>query len=356
MPEPVTQSRRSPATVLEVLAQARRRRSWSSALESLALGLAAAGAGAAAAQVSGSAQVEAASLWACGCLCGASMAGTWWVERAKLSDLDLARRLDRKLEADGALATAFEASRGGTLGSLGALLERRVLDGLDANRLRSALPSPGWIWLAPPALGAALLALAMELPPSMGAARDAGSPGGFEGARSAALGRAQQLLERTRADAGDDAVRAAELVGEVDRALQELQARSRPPSADLGLAAAADELSTRLQEQRKRLVAALGQESQAGAPQASPAAGAAGGGIDSAFGQDRDSGLAIGSPDRTMAGSNPANLGANRASPEPLPGEVVGEAGTLAGRWWPERYDPVVQGWRRALAAQGDGR
>jgi hypothetical protein len=42
-----------------------------------------------------------------------------------------------------------------------------------------------------------------------------------------------------------------------------------------------------------------------------------------------------------MGGSLPAPAGAR----EPLAERRSAEAGTAAGRWWPEHYDAVVSGW-----------
>lgn len=339
----------APTSVLQLLAAARRWRTLRSALESAALGLAAAGAGVAAALISGSAASERMALCACGLLCGVSMAATWWVERAKLSDLELAQRIDRKLGVDGALATAFELRARGGAGALASLLEQRVLAAVDLRSLRSAMPAAGWIWLAPPAAGAALVAMALELPARPRIVPYEAPSVGYAGARPSALERARDVLDR--ALAASDPRAADRRRAELDAALLALGPEGRRNLEPGESVAAADALASRLS-------AALAELSPAAAPRPGSPGGAAGQGNGGAAAEAGDSGLAIGSGERTMVGSNRPAAAPVVPAPESKPSMSGGadEAGTLAGRWWPERYDPVVQGWRRALAARKPGR
>ena len=355
-----SESAPSTTSVVDFVALARRRRSLHTALESTALGAAAAAIAVAAALLSlapaGRGEMDLAALSSCGALSGLAAAGTWWVERAKKTDLELARQIDSRLNCEYALSTAYEACLRGERGAGARWLERRVNAGLDRKSLARAFPGPGWIWLAVPAIGMALLAWVLEAPsrPALtGSAATFGAPSGKRAAsQTSARARAAlaRTLEQGPAERNDPVLR-TELLAELDSAIDGLE-RERDGSGSTG------ELTQQLAATRADLVGGT----PAGSPQganpktaptgASPAPQAGPG--DGSPGDGRKSLLTNGSADRTMAGSNrsTAALDGARLPPKGPDTGSSGEAGTLAGRWWPERYDPVVQGWRRALAAR----
>jgi hypothetical protein len=350
-----------PAAIVEFMARARARRNLRSGLESTVLGIAAAFVALAACHFS-PAQIgrESASAWtlaACAALSGVAMAATWWVERAKKTDLELAWQVDTRLHCDGALATVYEASVRGDGGALLALLEQRVISAQDRSSLARALPGVGFIWLAPPAIGAALLALALELPVqpgrgSIGADQRAGVQGtGDPGPSDAANDLLRRVRDQSAAAQNDPRLR-AQLLREIDTAVAGLRAGNSEGTP------ATERSRAELLAQRARLSE---DPSRPPADPNSPPKGALPDptGPDSRLGagstaEGSKSLLTQGGPERTMSGSNrpiAAGNGARSATRSPESGSP-GEAGTLAGRWWDERYDPVVQGWRRALAAR----
>ncbi len=356
-------ARESALTIVEFVASARRRRNLRSALESASLGLAAALIAAAAALLSTTSRDFASrdlfALSACSALSGLAMAATWWVERAKKTDLELATQLDARLECQGALSTAFESCVRGERGAAARWLERRVLHALDDRSLSRALPGPGWIWLAPPAIALALVAMVLEAPARSVAVADPTALAASAG--SQAMARARSALARAREQrsaATNDPQLGAQVVAELAAAAAQLEQARAEAGSDRSGRELARELGRELADLRSKLAQSPkpvpardpGLESPSGgalaAPGTEPGAGT---------GADGDKSLLTnGSRDRTMVGSNRSTAtadGARQATEEPQ-ADSKGEAGTIAGRWWPERYDPVVQGWRRALAAR----
>ena len=357
----------APASVVAFVAGARGRRNMLSGLESLALGIAAACMALAACRFGPDAALApgTSALAACGTLCGLAMAGTWWVERAKKTDLELARQIDARLQQGGALATAYEVSLHGEVNALADLLEKRVVAGLGRTSLRRALPALGFIWFAPPAIGAALLALAFELPAPRSAQSQAAESGTAASAAAdpRALARARSALDRARQmsfSARNDPRLRAQLIGELAAAARGLDAAGLAPSAP-GIAANA---SPSLLEELAAESAALASDgSVASSDPSTRPAGAHGESQDPAAPGGPGSGaeggkslLTAGPPERTRSGSNRPTAAPNGARPANQVPEAgaPGEQGTLAGRWWDERSDPVVQGWRRALAARAE--
>ena len=354
--------RRPEASVVGFLSSARRRRNLRSGLESFALGVAAALVALAAcwwgSAAAGQAMPGGWSLGACAAVSGLAMAGTWWVERAKKSDLELARQIDARLGSNGALSAAYEARLREDASPIVLLLERRVIAGIDGSSLRRALPAMGFFWLAPPAIGAALAALALELPPAqVGVSGDAS---GFSQGPQAAGARAIQ-----RATSALDSARVQGAAARADSALRErLTAELDAVAAGLrGEQAASDQaaLQADLLEQvlAERLDLAQDRTALPGDPSLAPGGlqtDPAASGTPVRSGSDAEAAKSLltnGSPDRTMSGSKRPTAGTSgERTTTPVPESGPGEAGTLAGRWWDERYDPVVQGWRRALDAR----
>lgn len=304
----------------ELLARARRRRRWSCAIESCAAGGSAAGiavASAIAQQVGGAPSFR--GLAALGVVCAAAMAATWWFERAKLSDRELALRIDRRLGRDGAWFSLWEARDSGRHSVWIDALEAREAAALPRNAVSTAVPLPSATWLAPPCLAAALLALAWERPGFL-APHD--SPlAGSVGARGHGLAEEAGARAEPRAPAG-----ATEAAARRDLSQARTDPKGRP----------AEEVPS---------------EPAAGSPSVSAASGAPA--LPGAA-EEGNSTLANRGAERTMVGSQRSDAAAlgPAAAAEPLKGASDG-AGTLTGRWWPERHDALVQGWRRALAARG---
>lgn len=354
------------AGVLASLAVARRRRNLHSALESISLGLSAAALGAASVVLSLDPESSAAlgsqgvGLALCASLSGIAMAATWWVERAKLTDVGLAARVDQRLGAGGAFATAVEARSSGARDPVTLALESRACAIAAPAAVARVLPRPGWVWLAPPALGCALLAMAVESPQLRSLALH-GSLSGGEGAPAApsdAAARARSALEALRGEAPGDTADGAERWRLLETALGDLSRESGSGADPAELAS----LRRALERERERLLSG-----PAGGPETGPGPTAGGPGegqppprgalLGSGASEGGDSLLTGTAPDRTMARpqSTTAPAGGERAVPkDPTADDPAlpagSEAGTLAGRWWSERHDPVVQGWQKALA------
>jgi len=308
----------------------------------------------AAAVVSGARLSEGAG-FAAAAICAAACAATWMFER-KHDSSQIAARLDRRLEQDGALLTAFECEQRGAGAAVQRVLVERVARQLPLDAVRAGVPAPSLAFAALPALAAALLAWTLEA----GAPRDRGSD-------LAALSRAVAASLAVAAGQSEPADGASAKLVELAQRLQAVGAPGAKPApaaeleaieAELGRLA---ELSTATPELRARLEVArkLARAAAAGPVSGdSPPTGRE-------SGHGRGSGLANGSAGRTMAGSptrgtipgtleEPSQTDGSAqalASEERLP-----ELGILAGRWWPERYDALVSSWiESGLATRGPG-
>jgi hypothetical protein len=306
------------------------------ALEALLLALCAALVTFAAAVLSG-ASVAAASSCAAALVSALACAGTWYHEH-RLAERELARRLDLA-GAAGLLSTAWEHEQGALPGSpLHAVLRARlyalVAGKAAASLVQRAAPAPAPVFCLLPLAALALCAFSLELAPGRGRGTDltplaaalaegvaalASEPGADRAVAERVAGLARRVAEA-------DVAGAAELDQRLREVADELQAL-------LGGLPAGAARSTL--ERAHELASVLGAE--AGAARPAPAPGSAPSPARGA------AALAPGASERTMGGSSPAAAGARE--PAPLAGRRSAEAGTAAGRFWPEHYDAIVSGW-----------
>jgi hypothetical protein len=298
---------------------------------------------------------------------GAFAAATWFCERRK-GPLEIARRLDRGLEQRGALLTAFECDRragpeASERFSLERLLVERVARELPARAHVRAIARPSPALAASVLLAAALLAWTLERGgATVGSARPladlsalqrvlraglvasgASGASGAEGSASAPSGEPLALLARA-ADRLDEVTR-EERGGELRSSLREIDAELGrllgEPGAHRPEWSAARDLT-------EAALAALSSDGAGGDRGVGSSGGSTGSGADTA--------LANAPPERTMAGSAPAAEPLPNASGSTVPSSApaagagapsgpAAETGTLAGRWWPARYDALVASW-----------
>ena len=340
--------------MVSIVRRARRRWGWMRAVEGASLALFALLTTLAAATVSGARLSEGAG-FAAAAIAAAACAATWMFERRQ-DPGQIAARLDRRLEQDGALLTAFECERAGSGAEVQRALVERVSRQLRPDAARASVPAPSPAFAALPALAAALLAWALEAR----VPRDASS-------NLAALSRAVAASLAVAAGPSEAEPEASARLVELARRLQAASepGGEPPPAGELEAieaelarlaesSAAGPELRARLEAARELArAAAAGPETR----DASPAGRESGAGA--------GSGLANGYAGRTMAGSPTRGtlpraaaepFPADESAPAPAPGEQPPEVGTLAGRWWPERYDALVSSWIESQrAAQGPG-
>ncbi len=275
---------------------------------------------------------------------------------------DLERAADVRAGLGGALATVLDGARAGAQPGLLAILARRLPRARSRNALwRAALPSTP-LALAGPLLGLALLSLASELrPPTAPGGRAAAHAaaellGASAAARSrgdAALAReleiAARRVEMAAADPRIDAAGArAELAADVrrlgatlpagDPAGDALRAALRALDPDASGAGGAEPRTGR--DTRSGPAPAAGSPDAAAAPDGTPGTGSRG-----ASGRGV---LASAAPDGRMV--RPTDVGDPRQTPDTglaTGGGTAPEAGLAARdlRWWPTRYDAVVERW-----------
>jgi hypothetical protein len=309
-----------------------------------------------AAAVLSGARLSAGAAYAAGSIAAAACAATWMFERQRSAG-QIAARMDRRLDQNGALLTAFECEESGAGPAVQRALVARVARQLRPEGVRACVPAPSLAFAALPALATALLAWTLEA----GAPRDRGSD---LAALSRAVAASLAVATGPSEAADGTSARLAELA-------QRLRAASEPgrkpaPAGELEEieaelarlaenSAAKPELRARLEAARELArAAAAGPETRDGRParrESDPG---------------RGSGLANGSAGSTMAGSPTRGtlpraaaepFPADESAPAPAPGEQPPEVGTLAGRWWPERYDALVSDWiesRRAAQTPGE--
>jgi len=263
----------------------------------------------------------------------------------------VARRADARAGLEGALTTALDALRRQRTTEVALLLAAQVAARVAPRDLgRAALPRSPLAIVAPLA-GAALVALALErtAPP----ASVAGSTASSAGLRAASQ-QSRARGDAPTADVLDAAVRRAEAAERLPAGPQSARARaaaadelarlaatletraaaSGPPS-DAGAAAGRDAI--------ERAIAALDPRSPAGlsGTGAGPAAGGGGGAARTQVGQ----GLANQAGDGRMLGP-PTGGESGSATTVPFAGTATSGGpgrGATAARWWPRRYDAVVE-------------
>lgn len=280
-------------------------------------------------------------------------AATWLFEHRRTLD-EFARRMDRRLAQEGALLTAFELERRGARDAFGALLAQRVLRDLPARALRIASAPPSLAFLAAPLIAGAVLAAAMERAPARG-------PGGDLDALLQALVTAQSASIGAPSSESQDPAAAATFARAVAR-VEALGQAPDPAQRERALTEVEAELAKLIERapgselaQRAEIARSLAEEARG------KSQGAAEGRRPFS---DRER-LQNGATDRTMSGSTSAAGASGQAAGTPAtapatltPGlrpasaPPVAEAGTLAGRFWPARYDAVVAAWIEAQRAR----
>jgi len=313
--------------------------------------------------------------WAAALLCALACGLSWWIEHRPRS-ADVAARIDKKLQLAGALVTAFELEAGESDGSrvmtgtgVGRLLCERVARRVTRrDGLRVALPRSG-PFLALPLIAAGLLAGALDLwreeplpashdPLLAGLAGLAGEAAELGAGATKDLGAGDLTAEEVRA-ALDLAARAGRLklaagsAGEAEREELALEAeRLRGDLQELLTRIPPDSATARAAERASSWAEVAGASS--GEPDLGPP-GVPDGGEPGESGGSGEREVAAGPVDGTMSGS-PVEVGSPHGGSDgaiaPAAGAAGQEGGVVAGRWWPARYDGVVERWVEARRAR----
>lgn len=305
-------------------------------------------------------------------LCMAALTGCFaalsWLAEASEGPARFARRMDRRVGADGALSTAFELERDGRPGRLGALLVARACERARAVRL---VARPSLAFAALLLLGFAALAWTLE--------RRARDPIRGEGARvdggSAALvlERAASALERSLAagtpepELGARLAAALELPPPSGESAAQRAARARAIGAleafvgDASAGASAPRLAELAGDVLEQLAPGI-TPATGGRPVRGPGPGAsegaeAGGGAGNAQMSPASEALALAAEGSTgtMSGSSaePAMQNTPSGPDSTRPGGTLPES---FGRWWPSSMDEVVAGYVERTRAQAGER
>lgn len=287
-------------------------------------------------------------------VCAGLAAATWWWPR-RLGEPAVAKRLDRKLNLDGAYLTAWEVESGRLESTpLSRLLAARISARVQGSHVvRTTLPN-STPWIAAPFVAAALLALALAEVRSEHESSNA----------TAATGAVVDVLSGLRSEAAREGNLSQEDLSELGELLQEARALAAMDSSEL---ADSDGRMTELEKDLERLAAespvdsALRQglqESQVFVDQArmtlaetpsAPETGevspkpAASPGSEVASGAEPGtmSGSPSGEVGPTVGSSNRTTLTASEDAPN--------SAGVFSrGRWWPARHNELVSNWVEA--------
>lgn len=261
---------------------------------------------------------------------------SWWMERSG-DAASVARSIDRRSGLEGALTTAFESESIADRSSVAAALARRIAPVVSLRRFFQRESRSSAAVLAAPFLAIALLAAVTEGTRS--------SPDPSSATASSASDRSADLRGRIRELASVPSLRAEDI--EVVRALAERADRIDSRAADsAGRESAATSLAaleSELADLERRIEAARDPASDAGV--ASSGGNGTMGSPTAPVDRPTD-----GSMRDTPASSPTPQLGASDA-----PGSGA-EGGVGASRWWPERYDGVVERWIEARRAAAAGR
>ncbi len=340
------------AALAAFVRRARRRSLAMSALRTAGVAALAAAVTAAAIELDGGPSRELPAVLAL--LLAASFAGASWWREERADELDFARRIDRRLELNGALATAHEA-RGES--GLATLLAQRTAARLGPDALRRAAPAPNLGWLAAPFAGLALWLAAhgASAPPASELAQLASS-------LATELAASGELDPAVSARLRESAVQLAESAARAHAAPAELPAQARALSEQV--TQLARELAPSSERALELLAAAQRLDALAASGAGRPSADSASRGAAAGTDVQRGTSTSLHSEpgERTMMGSaapvaGPSNPSDERPLPRASAGALPGdaswsppalEAALLAGRWWSEDYDAVVAGWHAA--------
>ena len=252
---------------------------------------------------------------------------SWWMERAG-DAASVARSIDRRSGSKGALTTAFEAESMGDSSAIAAALAREVAPVVSVRRFFGQEAWSSAAILAAPFLAIALLAAVLE---GLGS--------------SSPRERWNDLREQARGLArlpGLPAADVAALRSITDRT-DRLHVHPVTPAHRWAVAESLRGLEHELAEVARRI------ETSRGAPSG---AGVASGGQNGTMGNP-------------AAGADRPTDGSMRDTPAPNPTPATdasavpgsgSEGGVGSSRWWPERYDAVVERWIEARRTAADGR
>jgi hypothetical protein len=313
----------------------------------------------------------------------------WWLERRPETGA-AARRIDRAEGRSGELVTAFElATRGASAArksEIADLLAARASSRLSMRRcMRAVLPSSIAL-LALPCAALAVLALSVEATHDEGPERAIESAAGSLAAEARHVRAAAARSAARGAGGADTAAKLQALAEDAERGRRELLARSAAPSAPPGIDAQLGAHEARLNELAREstdrsvaseleaaqrsirsardALAAAGRkeashttETDVSAGTGATRTGASGAGSASSppttaghAMQERsptpDSGARIAASGETHA-SKPERRASelDNSTRTSEHGPVSTEHGLDAGRWWPARYDAVVERW-----------
>lgn len=261
---------------------------------------------------------------------------TWWMER-RGDAASVARSIDRRSGLAGALTTAFETESVANRTPVAAALAASIAPLVSPRRFLAREMRSSAAVLAAPFLALALLGAVTEGRVSLDDPRDLDSA--VVSSSSTVLGRSADLRARARHLASSPGISAQEIA-----ALRTLAQRAGP--IDTGAAApeaSMAKLEADLAEIARRIEASRNP---------APGAGVASGGRDGTMGgRDPRIDRPTDGPMRETPSSNPPP----NASAPAVPGSGA-EGGVGASRWWPERYDGVVERWIEARRAAAGGR
>ncbi len=339
------------------------------ALESLLIGVAALLVCLAASVASGAREFLTA-VWVVSCAVGWLAASSWWLEHSP-TEASVARKLD----GDGALVTAYECEGSGSPTPLQALLSRRVVADLAASGRRIARTPSALIFAILLAAGA-LFALALE------SGSTSSSP--FVDARRQTLAeRARALVAAAEEDADALSADAATEVRDLARAAATLATTRNPDRQLAAMAARADQAAldqagnprvrkaldaaaSAARDLSSALAGGSASESPRGAGErAASADGAARASSDHApdrvldGARDRPAGQPSAAASQASTASQGGDSGTDMSDGSsdvtmlpPYSGPTSGPAASAAAerglsgvRWWPRRFDAIVERW-----------